>query len=80
MKDPPAMSTRPQPHESGKRQCLKCSEMFHSKNAGNRICKKCARVNAAIRISEEQLACERGAKRLNGLSISECGTYEMDFY
>jgi hypothetical protein len=54
--------------------------MFHSKNAGNRICKKCARVNAAIRISEEQLACERGAKRLNGLSISECGTYEMDFF
>jgi hypothetical protein len=53
--------------------------MFRSKNAANRICKKCTQVNASLRVSEEQLARQRGVKRLNGELIEEHDTYEMNF-
>ena len=64
MKDPKAMSTRPLPHEPGDRKCLKCNEMFRSKSAANRICKKCSQVNASLKLSEAQIARERGAKQM----------------
>jgi hypothetical protein len=68
------------PTEAGPRRCLKCNEEFPSTGAGNRICKKCARINASIKVSEEQLARERGAKRLNGNLIEEQDSYEVNFY
>jgi Zn finger protein HypA/HybF involved in hydrogenase expression len=34
-----------QPDEPGKRKCLKCGKKFASRNAGNRICPKCDRLN-----------------------------------
>jgi hypothetical protein len=67
------------PTEPGPRRCLKCNEEFPSKGAGNRICKKCTQVNASLKISEAQIACERGAKRLNGLPIEEQSTYSRHF-
>lgn len=73
------MSTRLLPHEAGDRTCLKCSTVFRSKSAANRICKKCSQINASLRVSEEQLARERGAKRLNGNLLEALDTYEMDF-
>jgi hypothetical protein len=73
------MSQRLLPHESGKRQCLKCNKMFDSSGAANRICSKCSRVNASLRVSEAQLARQRGAKYLNGNLIEERDTYEMNF-
>ena len=79
LKDPQAMSTRPLPHEPGDRKCLKCNETFRSKSAANRICKKCSQINASLKVSEAQLARERGAKRLNGNLIEEQDTYEMNF-
>jgi hypothetical protein len=79
LKDPQAMSTRPLPHEPGDRKCLKCNETFRSKSAANRICKKCSQINASLKVSEAQLARERGAKRLNGNLIKEQDTYEMNF-
>lgn len=43
---PPSPSQRDMP---AKRRCLKCGEMFASRNCGNRICKQCLpAVNAAI--------------------------------
>ena len=74
------MLTRPLPHEPGNRTCLKCNGIFRSKSAANRICKKCAQVNANLKLSEAQIACERGEKRLNGYRIDERDTYEMDFF
>jgi hypothetical protein len=73
------MPSRLLPHECGQRQCLKCTKMFESKSAANRICKKCTQVNAALRVNESQLARERGAKYLNGNLIEERDTYEMNF-
>lgn len=73
------MSTRLLPHESGDRKCLKCNETFRSKSAANRICKKCSQINSSLKLSEAQIALERGAKRLNGVPIDETGTYEMNF-
>ncbi len=73
------MSKRLFPHQAGDRKCLKCNEMFPSKSAANRICKKCSQVNASLRVSEAQLALERGAKRLNGILIEQQDTYEMNF-
>ncbi len=49
-----------------KRTCLKCGKLFDSTGPGNRICKRCAQINARIRISEEALQKQRGAKRHNG--------------
>ncbi len=74
------MTTRLLPHEPGKRKCLKCSTMFQSTGAANRICKKCARVNATIHVTEAQLARERGAKRWNGFSIDVPNSYESNPY
>jgi tRNA(Ile2) C34 agmatinyltransferase TiaS len=68
------------PTEPGQRRCLKCNEEFPSTGAGNRICKKCSRVNASLNVSEVQLARERGAKRLNGNLIDEQDSYEVNFY
>jgi len=53
--------------------------MFRSKSAGNRICKKCSQINAAMKVSEAQLARERGAKRLNGCLLEKPDSYEMNF-
>jgi hypothetical protein len=53
--------------------------MFRSKSAANRICKKCSQINASLKVSEAQLARERGAKRMNGNLIEEQDTYEMNF-
>ena len=80
LKDPQAMSTRLLPHEPGDRKCLKCNETFRSKSAANRICKKCSQINASLKLSEAQIARERGAKRLNGNLIEEQDTYEMNFF
>ena len=53
------------------RVCLKCNERFESRWAGNRICKKCARINAGLGpIPEAVLSKQRGSKRHNGLEIS----------
>ncbi len=57
------------PDEPGRRYCLRCNALFKSSGAGNRICRGCAKVNAKLRISEAQLAYERGDKRLNGESL-----------
>ena len=72
------MSTRLLPHEPGDRKCLKCNKTFRSKSAANRICKKCSKVNASLKVSEAQLARERGEKRLNGNLIEEPDIYEMN--
>ncbi|MFN7333785.1 MAG: hypothetical protein ACK5TC_01880, partial [bacterium] len=69
---------RPLPHEPGNRTCLKCNGIFRSRSAANRICKKCSQVNASLKVSEAQLARERGEKRLNGNLIEEPNTYEMN--
>jgi len=53
--------------------------VFRSKSAANRICKKCSQINASLRVSEEQLARQRGAKRLNGNLLEALDTYEFDF-
>jgi hypothetical protein len=77
MKDLLAMSTRPLPHESGDRKCLKCSEIFHSRNAGNRICKQCRKINASLGpVSEALLAVQRGVKRKNGIPIEDFSSCE----
>ena len=80
LKDPLIMSSRLLPNEPGDRKCLKCNEMFRSKSAANRICKKCSQINASLKVSEAQLARERGAKRFNGNLIEEQDTYEMNFF
>ena len=74
------MSKRPLPNEPGQRTCLKCGKSFKSRNAGNRICPDCAKVNAGLKISEEQLARERGAKRLNGFLLDPPGSYESSCF
>jgi hypothetical protein len=74
------MSTQPKPNEPGQRQCLKCSQMFQSRGAGNRICKKCSAVNAALHVSEAEIARERGAKRMNGLPLDPPNSYESSFF
>ncbi|MBN8605119.1 MAG: hypothetical protein J0M26_29250 [Planctomycetes bacterium] len=53
--------------------------MFRSNGAANRICQKCSHANASLKVSEAQLARQRGAKRLNGILIEEQDTYEMNF-
>ncbi|AMV35289.1 hypothetical protein VN12_24400 [Pirellula sp. SH-Sr6A] len=73
------MLSRILPHESGDRKCLKCNEVFRSRNAANRICKKCSQINSSLRLSEAQMALERGGKRINGILIDERGSYQMNF-
>jgi hypothetical protein len=34
------------PDQRGLRKCLRCGEKFDSRNAGNRICSKCDRLNS----------------------------------
>jgi len=34
-------------HEEKERSCLRCRNTFMSRDAGNRICKKCTSANAA---------------------------------
>jgi predicted nucleic acid-binding Zn-ribbon protein len=33
-------------NQRGPRKCLRCGEQFDSRNAGNRICPKCDRLNS----------------------------------
>jgi tRNA(Ile2) C34 agmatinyltransferase TiaS len=53
------------------RACLRCGKSFDSAGPGNRICKRCAQINARVRITEEQLRRQRGVKRHNGEIISD---------
>jgi len=57
--------------ETKQRTCLKCRKLFDSAGPGNRICKRCAQINARVRITEEQLRRQRGVKRHNGEIISD---------
>jgi hypothetical protein len=54
--------------------------LSHPKSAANRICKKCSQINASLKVSEAQLARQRGSKRLNGNLIEEQDTYEVIFF
>jgi hypothetical protein len=69
------MTKRPLPSEPGKRTCLKCGKTFDSRDAGNRICENCSSVNAGLNVSEEQLARQRGTKRLNGFDLNPPYSY-----
>lgn len=49
------------------RVCLKCNQPFDSTGPGNRICRKCRRINDQLpRYTEAQLQTQRGVKRHNG--------------
>jgi tRNA(Ile2) C34 agmatinyltransferase TiaS len=52
--------------ERKKRTCLKCGQLFDSAGPGNRICKRCQKINDRVPITEAQLQQQRGAKRHNG--------------
>jgi len=66
------MEEQVNPNRAAKRVCLKCNETFDSRWAGNRICKKCSRINAGLGpIPETILAKQRGSKRRNGLIIDD---------
>jgi phage FluMu protein Com len=54
-----------------RRTCLKCNKLFDSAGPGNRICKRCAQINARIYITEEMLQSQRGLKRHNGEIIDD---------
>jgi len=51
------------------RTCLKCGKLFPSAGPGNRICKPCTKENNKMRLTEDQLQRQRGAKLLNGESL-----------
>jgi hypothetical protein len=71
------MNSNAIPPNLAMRVCLKCNKEFLSESAGNRICKKCRRINAGLGpISEAQMAAQRGAKRLNGIPLEEPTSYE----
>ena len=57
--------------EARQRTCLKCDQLFDSAGPGNRICESCVRINARVRVSEQQLQKQRGLKRRNGEVISD---------
>ena len=57
--------------QTKQRACLKCGKSFESAGPGNRICKRCAQINARIPITEEQLQKQRGVKRRNGDAIND---------
>jgi phage FluMu protein Com len=63
--------------EAKQRTCLKCGKLFDSAGPGNRICKRCAQVNARIPITEEELRRQRGVKRHNGDVINELTSDEV---
>ena len=66
------MDEQPNQKCAAKRVCLKCNQAFLSKGPGNRICKKCARINAGYgSIPEAVLAKQRGSKRHNGFIIGD---------
>jgi tRNA(Ile2) C34 agmatinyltransferase TiaS len=70
--------------QAKERTCLKCGKSFASAGPGNRICKRCAQINARIPITEEQLQKQRGVKRRNGeiigdLMADETAGAVMDF-
>lgn len=55
-----------------RRTCLKCKQLFDSRGPGNRICRRCQKVNARLpRFTEEQLQKQRGLKRHNGEIIEQ---------
>lgn len=57
--------------QAKQRTCLKCGRSFDSAHAGNRICKRCAPINARLFLTEEQLQKQRGVKRHRGKVISD---------
>ena len=60
------------PSPEAERTCLKCGKKFRSTGPGNRICKKCTRINAGFgSIPEALLAKQRGSKRHNGFIIGD---------
>ena len=60
------------PGKAAERTCLKCNTKFPSKGPGNRICRRCNRINTAYGpIPEAVLAKQRGSKRHNGLIIDD---------
>ena len=66
------MEEQVNPSPAAERTCLKCGKKFGSKGPGNRICKKCTRINAGYgSIPEALLAKQRGSKRHNGLIIDD---------
>lgn len=68
------------PTDVANRKCLKCNTDFLSKGAGNRICKSCRKVNAALGpITDSQLAAQRGVKRMNGIPLEAPNSYESSF-
>ena len=71
--------TRLAPNEPGQRKCLKCSKMFQSTGAANRICKACSKINSGLYLTENQIARERGEKRLNGNLLDSKDSYRMNF-
>jgi len=63
--------------EARQRTCLKCGKLFDSAGPDNRICKRCAQVNARIPITEEELRRQRGVKRHNGDVINNLTSDEV---
>jgi hypothetical protein len=59
------------------RTCLKCNKLFESAGPGNRICRRCAKINARLPITKEQLQKQRGAKRHNGELLDETPSEEF---
>lgn len=63
------------------RTCLKCSKTFSSKGPGNRICRRCAKVNSKLSfLSERMLAIQRGVKRHNGEILIPPDVLEIEFF
>lgn len=60
--EPPADA----PGGTKSRACLKCGMLFPSAGPGNRICPRCGRDNARLRLGEPEVQRQRGAKRRNG--------------
>jgi hypothetical protein len=53
--------------ERKQRTCLKCNQLFDSAGPGNRICRRCQRINDRLPpYTEAQMQKQRGAKRRNG--------------
>jgi crossover junction endodeoxyribonuclease RusA len=53
------------------RTCLKCGKPFDSTGPGHRICPRCTRINAGLRVTEEELRSQRGRKRHNGEALAD---------
>ncbi len=53
-----------------RRNCLKCGKRFDSRGPGNRICRKCRKINNRLGyIPETVMQKLRGVKRHNGLPM-----------